>query len=112
MSIHCQYWFDQPQSRREPNHLGEIKGIPLSPPVLVRSIALRPIRQQPAHSRSPKRVLSQKSPAYATLPNGYDPLKPNQLSPIYAAAAGEGANIGRQLERKRGHALNILSLNR
>ena len=58
----------------------------------------------------PKRVLSQKAPTYASLPNGYDPLKPNQVSPIYAAAAGEGANVIRQLERKRGHALNILSL--
>jgi hypothetical protein len=58
----------------------------------------------------PKRVLSQKSPAYAMLPNGYDPLKPNQFSPMYAAAAGEGGNIIRQLERKRGRALNILSL--
>ena len=58
----------------------------------------------------PKRVLSQKAPAYASLPNGYDPLKPDQISPIYAAAAGEGPNVIRQLERKRGHALNILSL--
>ena len=58
----------------------------------------------------PKRVLSQKSPAYAALPNGYDPLKPGQLSPIYAAVAGGEANPIRQLERKRGHALNILSL--
>ena len=58
----------------------------------------------------PERVLSQKSPAYAMLPNGYDPLKPNQFSPMYAAAVGEGANFIRQLEHKRGRALNILSL--
>lgn len=58
----------------------------------------------------PERVLSEKSPAYAVLPNGYDPLKPNRFSPVYAVAAGEGGNVIRQLERKRGHALNILSL--
>jgi len=58
----------------------------------------------------PERVLSRKAPAYAVLPNGNDPLKPSQLSPVYAAAAGEGGNLIRQLERKRGHALNILSL--
>jgi len=58
----------------------------------------------------PERVLSQKAPAYASLPNGYDPLNPGQLSPLYAAAAAGEANIVRQLERKRGHALNILSL--
>jgi outer membrane murein-binding lipoprotein Lpp len=60
---------------------------------------------------APKRALSQRAPAYATLPNGYDPLKPNQFSPMYAAAAAAGeANLIRQVERKRAHALNILSL--
>jgi outer membrane murein-binding lipoprotein Lpp len=60
---------------------------------------------------APKRALSQKAPAYAALPNGYDPLKPNQFSPMYAAAAAGGeANLIRLVERKRGHALNILSL--
>ena len=34
---------------------------------------------------SPPRVLSAIAPSYATLPNGYEPLNPNQLSPIYAA---------------------------
>src|SRR4051812_5818748 len=58
----------------------------------------------------PERVLSQKPAAYATLPNGYDPLKPDQFSPIYAAVAQGGANIVRQLERKKGRALNMLSL--
>src|SRR5262249_11561584 len=59
---------------------------------------------------APERVLSKKAPAYAVLPNGHDPLNPDQLSPIYAAAAGGEANIVRQLERKHGRALNILSL--
>ena len=58
----------------------------------------------------PKRVLSQEAPKYASLPNGYDPLKPNQISPMWAAAAGGEANLIRQLERKRGRALNLLSL--
>ena len=59
---------------------------------------------------TPERVLSQKSPAYAMLPNGHDPLKPDQLSPLYASAAEGEANLIRQLERKRGRALNLLSL--
>ena len=59
---------------------------------------------------APERVLSKKAPAYAVLPNGHDPLNPDQLSPIYAAAAGGEANVVRQLERKHGRALNILSL--
>jgi hypothetical protein len=58
----------------------------------------------------PQRVLSQKAPAYAALPNGYDPLNPNQVSPIYAEVAAGGGNLIRQMERKRGRALNILSL--
>jgi predicted acylesterase/phospholipase RssA len=44
------------------------------------------------------------------LPNGHDPLNPDQLSPLFAAAAGGDANVIRQLERKHGRALNILSL--
>ena len=59
---------------------------------------------------APERVLSQKAPAYAMLPNGHAPLNPDQLSPLYAAAAGGDANIIRQLERKHGRALNVLSL--
>jgi hypothetical protein len=58
----------------------------------------------------PARVLSQRAPAYAVLPNGYDPFNPSQLSPVYAEAAGKGGNVIRQLERKHGRALNILSL--
>ena len=60
---------------------------------------------------SPPRVLSSIAPSYATLPNGYEPLNPTRLSPIYAAvAAVPGDNVIRYLERKRGHALNLLSL--
>jgi len=59
----------------------------------------------------PTRVLSDKAPVYATLPNGFDPFNPSQPSSIYAeATAIPGDNLTRYLERKRGHALNILSL--
>jgi len=44
------------------------------------------------------------------LPNGYDPLNPGKVSPMFAAAAGGETNAVRALERKRGHALNMLSL--
>jgi hypothetical protein len=60
---------------------------------------------------SPERELSKKAPTYAALPNGHDPLNPGQLSPMYAAAtSGVDDNLARHLERKRGHALNVLSL--
>src|SRR5215813_11930403 len=60
---------------------------------------------------SPPRVLSAIAPSYATLPNGYEPLNPTQPSSIYAAVmAIPGDNLVRYLERKRGHALNLLSL--
>lgn len=59
----------------------------------------------------PERVLSEKAPLYATLPNGYDPLNPIQPSAIYAdEISSPSGNVVRSLERKRGHALNILSL--
>lgn len=59
----------------------------------------------------PERALSEKAPSYAALPNGHDPLNPDQLSPFYAAlTSGSGETLVRQLERKRGHALNVLSL--
>jgi hypothetical protein len=62
-------------------------------------------------STPPQRVLSTKEPAYASLPNGHNPMSPDQLSPMYAAtASGSEANLARQIERKRGHALNMLSL--
>ena len=60
---------------------------------------------------APKRVLSHQAAHYATLPNGYDPLNPSQLSPLYAKImAKPGQNLVRLLELKRGHALNILSI--
>jgi predicted acylesterase/phospholipase RssA len=59
----------------------------------------------------PHRTLSLRTPPYATLPNGFEPLNPSQPSSIYAAVtAVPGDNIIRYLERKRGHALNLLSL--
>lgn len=58
----------------------------------------------------PERVLSRKAPAYAALPNGHDPLNPGKVSSIYAALAAGGGNLVRELERKRGRALNLLSL--
>ena len=59
----------------------------------------------------PERGLSLKAPSYATLPNGSEPLNPTQPSPIYAAVTAiPGDNVIRYLERKRGHALNILSI--
>jgi predicted acylesterase/phospholipase RssA len=64
-----------------------------------------------ACASSPPRVLSSIGPSYATLPNGYEPLNPTKLSPIYAAVTAiPGDNVVRYLERKRGHALNVLSL--
>ncbi len=59
----------------------------------------------------PQRVLSESPPRFATLPNGFEPLNPDQPSAIYAEAmAIPGDNITRYLERKHGHALNMLSL--
>lgn len=59
----------------------------------------------------PERTLSLHAPLYATLPNGHEPLNPAQPSSIYAAvAAVPGDNLIRHLERKRGRALNLLSL--
>jgi hypothetical protein len=60
---------------------------------------------------SPARGLSSIAPRYATLPNGYEPLNPTQPSPIYAAVtAVPGDNLVRYLERKSGHALNMLTI--
>ena len=64
-----------------------------------------------ACTSTPERELSSKAPSFATLPNGYQPLDPTQPSPIYAAVTAiPGDNVIRYLERKRGHALNMLSL--
>src|SRR5262245_51874471 len=60
---------------------------------------------------SPPRTLSSIAPSYATLPNGFEPLDPTKLSPMYAGLTTvPGDNLVRYLERKRGHALNVLSL--
>lgn len=59
----------------------------------------------------PGRTLSLQAPLYATLPNGFEPLNPSRPSSIYAdVTAVPGDNLVRYLERKRGHALNLLSL--
>jgi hypothetical protein len=59
----------------------------------------------------PERILSDKEPTFATLPNGFEPLDPTQPSAIYAdAMSSPGETVVHQIERKRGHALNILSL--
>ena len=58
----------------------------------------------------PHRTLSTSPAAYAILPNGNDPLNPEQISPLYAAVASGKTNAIRELERRRGHALNVLSL--
>jgi predicted acylesterase/phospholipase RssA len=64
-----------------------------------------------ACSSPPERTLSVAAPSYATLPNGFQPLNPSQPSSMFAAvAAVPGDNFVRYLERKRGHALNLLSL--
>ena len=61
-------------------------------------------------SAPPHRVLSLKPASYAILPNGNDPLNPDRLSPLYAAAAAGKTNAIREFERRRGHALNVLSI--
>jgi len=59
----------------------------------------------------PERVLSTHEPKFASLPNGNEPFDPTRLSPIYAAVQSvPGDNFVRYLERKSGHALEILSL--
>jgi len=58
----------------------------------------------------PHRQLSLKPATYAMLPNGHDPLNPGKVSPLYAAAAPGNTNAIREFERRRGHALNVLSL--
>ena len=58
----------------------------------------------------PERALSQKASDYASLQNGYDPLNPGQVSPMYAGVVAAGGNFVREMERKKGRALNLLSL--
>lgn len=60
---------------------------------------------------APERELSLRSPSYAALPNGYDPINPTQISRMYSVSSSSGGeNIIRHLERKHGRPLNILSL--
>ena len=62
-------------------------------------------------SAPPERALSQSPASFAALPNGNDPLNPTQPSPVYASMAeNTGDNVVRYVERKRGHALNLLSI--
>ena len=62
-------------------------------------------------SAPPERVLSTKEPKYASLANGHNPMSPDQISPMYATTTpGVEDNIARTLERKHGHALNMLSI--
>ncbi len=56
---------------------------------------------------APERVLSTKPAEYAGLPDGYDPLNPDQLAPTYASLTGFDKSLYRHLERKQGHALII-----
>jgi len=64
-----------------------------------------------ACSATPPRQLSKVPPAYAMLPNGRDPINPEQPSPLYAAAThGAKENFVRSLERIKGRPLNLLSL--
>ncbi len=62
-------------------------------------------------STPPERVLSTKVPSYASLANGHNPMSPDQISPMYATMTpGVEDNFARTFERKRGHALNLLSI--
>lgn len=62
-------------------------------------------------SAPPERTLSQAPASFAALPNGNDPLHPDQPSPVYASTGtNPGENVVRSLERKRGHALQLLSI--
>jgi hypothetical protein len=64
-----------------------------------------------ACSAPAERKLSLQAPLYATLPNGSNPFKPTEPASIYAQVLSvPGDNLIRYLERKRGHALNLLSL--
>ena len=58
----------------------------------------------------PHRTLSTNPAAYAIPPNGNDPLNPDKISPLYTAIASGKTNAIREFERRRGHALNVLSL--
>lgn len=60
---------------------------------------------------APERQLSTSAPAYASLPNGHDPLNPDQLSPNYKSMVeGSEGNPTRNLERIKGRPLKFLSI--
>ncbi len=60
---------------------------------------------------APDRALSDEVPIYAALPNGHNPVDPTELAPLYVAMTSKSdEHLIRQMERRRGHALNILSL--
>ncbi|MEO0649465.1 MAG: patatin-like phospholipase family protein [Planctomycetota bacterium] len=61
-------------------------------------------------SSTPERELSRVPARYATLPNGHDPLNPEQITPLYAELRAAGGNLVRGLERVNGRPLEILSL--
>ena len=62
-------------------------------------------------SAPPERTLSTNPATYAALPNGMDPLNPDQPSPLYASMVEKsGESVVRSLERKHGHALNLISI--
>jgi predicted acylesterase/phospholipase RssA len=62
-------------------------------------------------SSPPERALSRVAASYAALPNGNDPFHPDQQSRLFASmVANPDASLIRTLERKRGHALNLLSI--
>ena len=58
----------------------------------------------------PERVLSTQPAVYAALPNGHDPLNPAAYSPFLGDISTGAENGTRALERRKGRALNYLSL--
>jgi len=56
-----------------------------------------------------ERKLSTAPARFATLPNGHDPLNPEQISEVYGETAVEG-NLARSMERQKGRPLNVLSI--
>ena len=61
-------------------------------------------------SSAPERQLSQQEVPYAVLPNGHDPLEPEQLKVQGGDSTSAEEGIISGLEKLRGHALKILEL--
>jgi hypothetical protein len=60
---------------------------------------------------APERDLSREVAFYAALPNGHDPLNPEQLSPHYdVTSTGVTAGVISFYEGQRGHPLNVLTI--